>query len=506
MFCSSHSRILLILAAIGLGSICLGRAGAQVLNPSTQNTTRVHLRWGQRTGVSRYRLQLSRDGGFNDIVFDRVVGGTDFEVTDLEPGRYFWRVAALTGKLGDFSSAGVIEVKPASTEVPSVTENSSKPLPSLPGGGWRAALGNINDLVTAHLRAADRSDLVALNAAGSVFAIDAPSGVPLWSVRLAAENERTAARSSVLVVPGKLRLDNVVVLQGSQAVELEGSTGRELWRAALPIPAAAATRLNDRSGSLLVIIDESYRRMLMIDEATGGIKGQLTLPARLIGPPVSMNDGSGIVLAYQSGDIEIRDSSAAVVRSANVGSTVTTPPLVVRGQTADLILLGTRAGLSALNAGDLRALGRVTIPDDAPRGKLVAQDLNSDGVAEVILATERGHLIAVNATNGKIVWDAPVQDHGDSLAFADVDGDRVLDVFVSGERKSPMALSGRDGSVIWKDDDNSTLATNHATAAGARDLVAIASGSNITLIAIEPSGTGLRAITFSNAQVRSQPR
>jgi outer membrane protein assembly factor BamB len=506
MFCSTHTRVLLLFAAIGLGCFSIGRAVAQDLTRPPKSTE-VHLRWGQRSGVSSYRLQIARDSQFADIVLDRVVPGNDFEITELDPGRYFWRVAALTRTRGEFSSAGVIDVQRAApAPSPSAMPINSNLSPAAVGGGWRAAISNITDLVTARLRGAERRDLVAVNSAGSVFAIDAASGVPLWSFRSKPDNERAVARASVLVVPNRLRLENVVVLQGTQLVELDGATGRELWRAVLPAPASTAAIISDRSGSRLLVIDDSRQRMLIVSNADGRIAGELTLPARLVGPPVPLNDRTGIVLAYQSGDIELRDASGAVIRSANVGSTTTTPPLVVRAQTGELILLGTRAGLSAIKAVDLRALGRVSIPNDAPRGRLVAQDLDGDGVAEVIMSTERGHLIAVSAASGKIIWDAPAQDYGDSLSFADLNGDRVLDVFVSGERKLAMALSGRDGSLIWKDSENSTFVTNHATTLGTRDLVAIPSASGVMLIAVEPSGAGLRAVTFANAQVRPQLR
>src|SRR5436190_8360493 len=221
MFCSTHSRVLLLFAAIGLGCFSIGRAAAQDLT-RPPNGTAVHLRWGQRSGVSSYRLQIARDSGFVDIVLDRVVPGNDFEINDLEPGRYFWRVAALTRTLGEFSSAGVIDVQRATSAAsPSATPINSNPLPAAAGGGWRAAIGNITDLVTARLRGADRTDVVAVNAAGSVFAIDAATGVALWSFRSKPDNERSLARTSVLVVPNRLRLENVVVLQGTRVVEID---------------------------------------------------------------------------------------------------------------------------------------------------------------------------------------------------------------------------------------------------------------------------------------------
>jgi len=69
-------------------------------NLQPQTNTTVHLHWGPRPGVSRYRLQLASDRNFHDIVFDRVVNGNETEVNDLAPGNYFWRIAPLTKNLG----------------------------------------------------------------------------------------------------------------------------------------------------------------------------------------------------------------------------------------------------------------------------------------------------------------------------------------------------------------------------------------------------------------------
>ncbi|HYX29194.1 MAG TPA: hypothetical protein VE863_11555 [Pyrinomonadaceae bacterium] len=72
--------------------------------------TQVHLHWGQRRGVVRYRMQLAADTDFRDIIFDRVITGTQIELDDLAAGKYFWRIAPLTTRLGEFSSAGVIVI------------------------------------------------------------------------------------------------------------------------------------------------------------------------------------------------------------------------------------------------------------------------------------------------------------------------------------------------------------------------------------------------------------
>src|SRR5262249_8291435 len=211
----------------------------------------------------------------------------------------------------------------------------------------------------------------------------------------------------------------------------------------------------DRAGLRLAIIDSSRQRLFIVNAANGEITSQVNLPARAIGAPVATLVQGKVVLAlaYENGDLELRDSVGAVIKSVNVASTVTTGPLFVRGRRDDLLLVGTRDGLTALTAGDLGALGRVSLPDDAPGGTLSSEDLDGDGVAEVIMTTERRHLVAVNADDGKIIWNVPIDDYGESLAFADVNGDRILDVFFAGGQKFAVAFSGRDGAVIWKDDE-----------------------------------------------------
>src|SRR5262245_528049 len=111
MICVTHARLLVIVVAVMLfcAITTLGQRGATTQTGITQKTL-VTVRWGARPGVSRYRLQLANDREFADIVFDRVVYGHEYQVSDLFPGEYYWRVASLNGKLGEFSSGGVIEV------------------------------------------------------------------------------------------------------------------------------------------------------------------------------------------------------------------------------------------------------------------------------------------------------------------------------------------------------------------------------------------------------------
>ena len=190
------------------------------------------------------------------------------------------------------------------------------------------------------------------------------------------------------------------------------------------------------------------------------------------------------------------------MRSGDAGSAVTTPPLFVKGPHAALVMVGTKNGLTALNTDDLRPLGRVAIKDDAPRGTLAAEDLNADGVAEVLMVTQHGRVVAVNAADGQILWNADVGSQADGLTFADVNGDGVIDAVVATSQVFALALSGRDGSIVWKDSEDPGLVANHATSLAPRSIVALSFGRAVLVISGDASRTGLRAVEFPNSPLR----
>jgi outer membrane protein assembly factor BamB len=518
MYYSSHLRVLLLTAAMLLpGPVSVLGQSAQSLNNSQPAGTEVHLHWGARPGVSRYRLQLASDSAFADIVFDRVVAGTDYQVNDLTPGKYFWRIAALTSRLGEFSAAGIIQVRQATAQErpgpaqKTPPDNSSRTRvavsPIVARGGWRAAVGDIAHPVLSHLRSPEKFDLVGINSDGITFALDSASGIALWST-----GRKTLTGNSTRVVPGlsallllrsRSGLDNVVVLSGAMVTAIEGATGRELWRATLPATTSSGTVVSDNRSSEIFLIDNSLQRAMILDASDGNLLTQIRLPHRVVGAPVTLSGrGDGrVALAYDSGQVEIRDMAGAVVRSGDAGSPATTAPLLIRGRRGDLILVGTRGGLTAMTA-DLNALGMVAIKGDAPRGTLAAADLDGDGSPEVIMMTDQGRVVAVSAADGKTLWEANVSNESETVAFADVNGDQVLDVVIAGGQSFALALSGRDGSVVWQDNEPPALVANHSVSFARRSIVAMPFGSGVLMIAGDPSRTALRAMEFPKGTVR----
>ena len=484
------------MAAICVGAALAWLAPAAAVVQDSPPQTSVTLRWGARPGVSRFRLQLASDPTFSDVVFDRVVSGHVYRLNDLLPGRYYWRVASLNAKRGEFSSAGVIEVpanggtKTIPGTPPAVNKATTAAVTSR--GGWYAAIGDVTSSILAHLRGPGSSEIVAMTTDGRIVALDATRGIALWTVR-AVHRPPSALNAQVIAVRARTGVDNVLVLAWKVAILIEGRTGRELWRTTLPGNVAGAIT----SVTRVFVLDSSLQKMFLVDANLGRVISEAALPRRALGNPVTIiyRGARAVIVALDDGGLHLFDESGKLIIAANAGSPATTAPLIVRTARGELVLVGTRSGLTALAAEDLRPLGRVTLKDDKPRGILLAQDLDSDGRAEVVMFTERGRVVVVKSDEGRIVWEADAR-RAESAAFADVNGDRVLDLLLAGREGFAFALSGRDGSVVWKDQRVSTVATNHAPAASPRETFAVPSASGVLIIAADPNRTGLRAIEF----------
>jgi hypothetical protein len=58
---------------------------------------RVAFRWNPIAHASAYRLRVARDRDFEDLLFDQIVDGRDFTLSDLHAGEHYWSVSAVDG-------------------------------------------------------------------------------------------------------------------------------------------------------------------------------------------------------------------------------------------------------------------------------------------------------------------------------------------------------------------------------------------------------------------------
>jgi len=140
----------------------------------------------------------------------------------------------------------------------------------------------------AHLRTPAKLDLVGVNSDGVVFALDATSGVALWSTaRRPMDSKRFVSGSAaVFLLRSRSGLDDVIRMSGVDVTSIEGTNGRELWRTTLPAAASSGMVINDK-GSRILLVDNSGPRLFLLDALTGNLLSQVKLPHRVVGAPVA---------------------------------------------------------------------------------------------------------------------------------------------------------------------------------------------------------------------------
>ena len=494
---------------------------AQVERPAAQAKTSLHLRWPGQQGVLRYRLQLAKDEQFKDIVFDRAVFGTEYVVTELAAGRYFWRIAPAVKETGTFSAARPIEIveetkRGSGGDTTSAATNNTGTLLPMSNAGWRTTTGAIAQPLVAHLRSASGFDLVGVNADGMAYGLDGATGVALWAARFrpnAKRGEPTGNSGAPVFTPvlldGRNGVSNVVVAFEGGVRALDGATGRELWRAPLKeraVYGAVATPEGGGAKTLLIASDSSPS-LTVLNAENGQIISETKLEGAVVAAPAAfpMGQGSAVALALEGGRLDVRNSSGERVRFVKMDTTITTPPLVVAAPRGLLVLVGTESGLITLNADDLNPLGRIATEGDAPSAKLASVDLDADGAPEILMLTRRGRLVAIGTTDGKIKWYTSGAADAASPAFADLNSDGVLDVLVAAGQDFARGFSGRDGTLLWKAEGEIKSSSTESSPAQARALVTgtFGDGSNVFAIGTDTSGTGLRAVGLPKDSVKA---
>ena len=487
------------------------KSAPQSQQVAAQTGKQIMIRWRGRPGIGRYRLQVARDRDFRDTAFDRAVVGLEYQVELPAGDSFFWRVAPAAQETGEFSAPEPVNLN-AIANTTTTASVSTAVLRSPADVGWQAFTGPVLRPQSAPLRGANTMDIVAVNAEGTVFALDGLNGSALWTARYKPNARRGDAPASpsvvftpVFVRPTASDKMNVVVAFNSGVRALEGETGRELWRASLPGAAQSAmvADLDDDqvTAELAVVTDEPA--LYFIDARTGKEISHQKLDSAVIGTPVPYitSAARGVALTMTDGLLDVRRMDGTRFRAVRFDVPFTTPPLIVSGPSGALIIIGTEHGLLYLDGVNMKPLGKVSTPDDMPRGRLAAADLNHDNVLEIVAPLKSGGIVVVNA-EGHIAWAAAGAGEAYSPVFADVDGDGVLDVLVASDRSFAVGFNGRNGALIWQvDEPKDAAATSGAPAL--RALTLVDAGANRTLVVSGDQGrTGVRAVGLPNSSVK----
>jgi outer membrane protein assembly factor BamB len=501
---SSITRVLAFVFLLSLSSHAL--AQSKPAQPAgAQGNGSARIAWEGKQKITRYRLQLARDEQFADIVFDKLITGREYTVTELAPGKYFWRVAPAAGETGAYSKSVPVTISLQGT---GTSSNVSQPTFLTPPSeiGWRTATGMIEQPLAAKLRAGANLDLVGVNNYGMVYAISGENGVALWSARYRPDAKKGEPVNSdgsppftPLLIEGKDGAMNVLIAFAGGVRAIEGATGRELWRAALPGDAMTGIALGSEGGGAasFAVLDDS-KTLSFLKADSGQVLSQTKLEGFVVGKPSTFEakGARAILLSLNNGTLEALNLAGVSTLAIKIDSAITTAPLLVRAPRGQLVMIGTESGLVALNAADLTPLWRVATEGDAPQGMLAAADLDGDGMEEVVMVTRRGRTVAVSLANGKIKWYAEGATDAAQAAFADVNGDGTPDVLVAGGQAFALGFSGKDGTLIWKADETAPARAASSEATPLRGLQAarFSDANAPLLIGTDPARAGLRSV------------
>lgn len=488
-------------------------AVAQSQQAGPQAKSELHLVWEGIPGINRYRLQVSTDAQFTDLVFDRAVEGHEFVISGLPLGHYYWRVAPAAGETGTFSNSRTVEIASVA-KIDSTLNNTQTSNPKPPSKtGWSAATGTITQPLALFLRDQSAPDVVGVNSDGMVYALDATDGTALWTARFrpsAKRGEPTGNGGALPFQPLALGaaggLQNVLVAFDDGVRAIEGVTGRELWRTHLTGRAASAAvgDLNGDGAMEVVVFQDNPLGLSILDARTGSFITQLKseLPeAAAVGAPLAVNSKteSGVLLALANGTLDLRNVKGEHIRSTKLDVQFTTPPIIVQTPQHTLAMVGTDHGLIAIDVATLKPLWRVATEGDAPRGQLVAADLDNDGTPEIVMITRRDRTVVVGTGNGKIKWYANIPNRAGTPILTDLNGDGLTDVLIASDSTNLLGHDGRSGALIFGNERGivipaGAVADEHATYQTCAYVPGRGnSGAAAFVVCNDPAGGGLRA-------------
>lgn len=515
MFYDSHAplpyhnkflkRLVHSITLVSLCSVVLGRglsATAQMKVSAAAQPGLTRLKWTKPAGVARYRLQIARDEQFTDVLFDGIVSGEEYLVSDLSPGSYYWRLTS--------ADAGKRPLRPPTRfEVPASSSTNPRVMLSV-SSGWLTTTGEIAYPIVAQLRRSSAPDIVGINAQGTVYAIDSRTGVARWISRFQRNTNTGLEPANPPLDFRSIAIDSeptrvVVGFEGGLRA-LDGLTGKELWSRDLPgkLMGALAVDLDSNPGPEIYLTDATLNQLIALDAGTGAVLYQAKLNGPPTGPPVLLQAENGRTLLVPMADdtIEVRNAAGEHMRTVNAGASLSTAPIVVATSRGTRLLVGTRNGLAIFDAKAFTSFAGVSLATgEYPTGTLSLASTSGSSLSDtLIMLSNLGRVLAVDLAQGKVKWSVEGFTSAAAAALADVDADGTVDILLPDNRGHVNAFALGDGSRIWRSEEagGDTTPVSLPTRAGRLVTISQSDGSTM-VISNDFAGVGLRAFVLTRA-------
>jgi outer membrane protein assembly factor BamB len=411
------------------------------------------IRWQPLPLINRYRLQIASDQGFDDIVFDRAVTGTEFKLNGLPRRHYFWRIAPAVSETGRFVQFGQVAW---SDETQNLVKSSKRPSLSIVTSGWKVVAQNsLNPFAIVAVKDEQRL-LLASDLRGRIFAFDAETGEGKWSVSFNPSKSVKVAKPDITNRPvagavasvGSLTVLLVPSAEGAKAFDT--ATGRMLWSLPLEhgfILDATVFDLNGR-GADDFIITTNEPSVKVVEANSGAVVSDIKLAARPFAPPVAYRRGPNgeFALALAGGEVQVYNRQGALVRSADFGPGMDRRPFTIALAPDPMLLIGERGRLAALDVATLKQVWTVEIAGGQPAGGLAQVASISDSGGMIIVSATDGRIAKLDVKTGKSLWETSISPGAEVAIVSDVDHDNQIDVITVSAAQCLTVISGQDGA------------------------------------------------------------